>query len=308
MNVFSLERIRRGLKSPNLFFREANRLYHRRLYFRSYNTNGVDLFEEDWDNLLILDACRYDMFADQSTLSGTLESRQSRASSTREFLNANFTEKELHDTVYVTANPQFHRHQDRLGTSFHAVDQVWKTGGWNQEHRTVLPETTTEHALSALEKYPNKRILVHYIQPHYPFIVEKDQPFDDDQAFLKPNTPSSWAQLMTGELEASTDEIWSAYCDNLDRMFPSVQNFLDSTDGKTVITADHGNMVGERARPLPIREWGHPHGIYTDELVKVPWLIVEGKRRKITADKPVDTRESIADETVKERLADLGYT
>lgn len=307
MPVFSLSRLRRGLASPNLFFREVNRLYYRRFYTRPYNTHGVDLFGEDWDNLLILDACRFDMFADQSTLPGALESRQSRASSTWEFLKANFADKELHDTVYVTANPQFYRHDDWLETSFHAVDHVWKTDGWDDDHRTVLPRTTTEHAISAAEKYPDKRLLVHYIQPHYPFIVEGDQPFDDDQAFLKPDTPGSWAQLMTGELDASPDDIWPAYKQNLDRTLPHVQHFFDSVDGKSVVTADHGNMVGERAGPLPIREWGHPHGIYTDELVKVPWLVVDGQRRDITKEKPVDKTESVANETVEERLANLGY-
>ncbi|WP_324665338.1 alkaline phosphatase family protein [Haloarcula sediminis] len=307
MGILSPERIRRGLASPNLFLREANRLYHRRLYTRPYNTSGVDLFGEDWDNLLILDACRYDMFADQSTLPGRLESRQSRGSSTREFLRANFAGKELHDTVYVTANPQFYRHSDWLDASFHAVDHIWKTDGWDEDHRTVLPETTTEHALSAAERYPEKRLLVHYIQPHYPFIVEGDQPFDDDQAFLKPDVPGSWAQLMTGDLDAVPEEIWRVYRANLDRTLPHVDRLLDGIDGKSVVTADHGNMVGERAAPLPIREWGHPHGIYTDELVRVPWLVVDGDRRRIESAPPVETDTETADDVVAQRLEDLGY-
>lgn len=307
MGVFSPERIRRGLSSPNLFLREVNRLYYRRGYTRPYNTDGIDLFGEDWDNLLILDACRYDMFAEQSTLSGRLESRRSRGSSTREFLKANVAGKELHDTVYVTANPQFYRLRDWLDASFHAVDHVWKTDGWDEAHRTVLPETTTAHALSAAESYPNKRLLVHYIQPHYPFIVEGDQPFDDDQAFLKPGTAGSWAQLMTGDLDASADDIWPAYRANLDRTLPHVEQLLDGLDGKSVVTADHGNMVGERASPLPICEWGHPHGIYTDELVNVPWHVVDGERRTIETESPVEHRNDTADDVVAERLADLGY-
>jgi hypothetical protein len=307
MTVFSLDRIQRGLASPNLFLREANRIYYRRLYSQPYNTSGIDLFNSDWDNLLILDAGRYDMFAEQSSLPGRLESRQSRGSSTWEFLKANFAEKELHDTVYVTANPQFYRHKDWLETSFHAVDHVWKTDGWDEDHRTVLPETTTKHARSAAEQYPNKRLLVHYIQPHYPFITEDNQPFDDNQAFLKPDTPGSWAQLMTGDLDAAPDKIWRAYRANLDRTLPHVEQLLNEIDGKSVVTADHGNMIGERASPIPIREWGHPHGIYTNELVKVPWLVVDGERRHIDTAPPVKTDTEPSDDVVARRLEDLGY-
>jgi len=77
--------------------------------------------------------------------------------------------------------------------------------------------------------------------------------------------------------------------------------------GKTIVTADHGNMVGERAFPIPFREWGHPRGVYTPELVDVPWLVYE---RGPPDDQRGDSRRSrrIADDdVVVERLRDLGY-
>lgn len=306
--MFSRDRVARGLASPNLFLREANRLYHRRLNSRAFNTAGVDIFAEDWDNLLILDACRYDMFETQSDLPGRLESRISRGSSTQEFMRGNFLGRSLKDTVYVTANPQYYRHRDWLKTTFHAVEHIWKTEGWDETHRTVLPETTTKYAIEAAKRYPDKRLLVHYIQPHYPFIDDGDQPFDDSQAFLKPDEPGSWSQMMTGDLDASPESIWQAYRNNLDRTLPHVGEFNESVDGKSVVSADHGNMVGERARPFPIREWGHPRGIYTEELVRVPWLVVDGPRREITSDEPVETPDDdIVDKVVSERLEQLGY-
>ncbi|WP_436911251.1 hypothetical protein [Halosimplex marinum] len=307
--MYSLSQLKRGLSTPALFLREANRLYHRRLNQRDYNTDGVDIFAEDWDNLLILDACRYDMFAEQADLGGRLERRVSRGSSTREFLKGNFQGRELHDTVYVTANPQLYRHQDWLDTSFHAVDHVWMKEGWDDEHMTVLPETTTTAALRAAEEYPDKRLLVHYIQPHYPFIVDSDepQPFDPDQAFLKPDEPGSWNQLLTGDLQTPDESVWRAYRNNLDRALPHVADLLTGLDGRSVVSSDHGNMVGERARPFPIREWGHPRGIYTDQLVTVPWLIVEGERRNIVAETPTGEREETADDVVADRLEQLGY-
>jgi len=138
--MYTLDQIRRGLSHPNYIGRELNRLYFTRLYSRPYNIDGVDIFGSDWDNLIILDACRYDMFHDQSELPGQLETRDSRGSTTTEFLSANFTDRDLTNTVYVTANPQLYRHASEIDPNLHNVIHVWSKSGWDEEHSTVLPE------------------------------------------------------------------------------------------------------------------------------------------------------------------------
>jgi len=75
---------------------------------------------EDWDNLFILDACRYDMFADRIDLAGSLESRISLGSSSEEFMERNFVGEQFHDTVYINANPFIPRLNLDEDT-FHAV-------------------------------------------------------------------------------------------------------------------------------------------------------------------------------------------
>ncbi|XGI82733.1 hypothetical protein ACEU6E_05455 [Halorutilales archaeon Cl-col2-1] len=308
MSVISLSRIGRGLESPNLFLRELNRFYYKQLYTQSYNTGGIDIFEQDWDNLIVLDACRYDLFENTADLEGQLESRISRASSTPEWLRANFKGRKLHDTVYITANPQLFRHREEIDVEFHDVINIWQEDGWDEEHQTVLPETVTKRSIEAADKYPNKRLLIHYIQPHYPFLTSIDQPFEDSQAFLKPDEAGSWHQAVIGKIDPDPEIVWQAYRDTLERALPHVEELVQGITGKSVVTADHGNMVGERATPFPIREWGHPRGIYTDELVKVPWLVIEGESRKITARKPVESTNSVTDKVVQDRLEKLGYT
>jgi hypothetical protein len=248
------------------------------------------------------------MFADQSNLPGRLESRLSRGSSTREFLGANVQGRTLTDTVYVTANPQLYRHRDWLDVEFHAVHDVWMDD-WDDDLETVRPETLTERAITYADAYPDKRLIVHYIQPHYPFIASDVQPFDHEQAFQRPDEAGSWHQVMTGDLDVSVEDVWAAYRANLDRALDSVSDLATDLRGKTVISADHGNMVGERARPFPIREWGHPRGIYTEELVKVPWLVIEGDRRKTIQDQPGGQGDrDIEEDVVADRLEQLGYT
>jgi hypothetical protein len=303
-----LRRLHRAVDSPNLFIRHLNRLYHRRLNLRPHNTQGTPILDEDWDNLLILDACRYDMFKKQHNLPGNLEYRNSRESATTDFLLANFSNKELHDTVYVTANPQLYRNQKQIQADFHAVIDVWMEDGWDEAEQTVLPETVSEYAIEAAQKYPNKRLLIHYIQPHYPFIGAETT-FDKGHIDEKDETAENvWGQLMTGELDVDPEKIWELYTDNLDRALPHVEELMETIDGKTVVTADHGNMIGERSFPLPVTEWGHPRGIYTEALVKVPWLIHEnGPRRKIIAETPEQASTDIDNDVVADRLKNLGY-
>lgn len=281
-------------------------MYHRRLNRRRFNTSGVDVFAEDWDNLLILDACRYDLL-EGVDLPGRLESRRSRGSNTVEFLLGNVDGRDLLDTVYVTANPQLHRNRDRIHARFYDVIDVWLEDGWDDRNHTVLPETTTEYAKRAAATYQDKRLVVHYIQPHYPFLGSDDGIVDRHLFGDGEDAVNVWEQLMTGRSTIEAAEVKRLYTDNLDRTLPHVVELLDTLKGRTIVTADHGNMLGERARPIPIIEWGHPRGIYTDELVEVPWLVIDGARRKITEGSPIATREREFDDVVKRRLQDLGY-
>ena len=79
-------------------------------------------------------------------------------------------------------------------------------------------------------------------------------------------------------------------------------------NGRTVVTADHSNMIGKRSLPIPIRDWSHPRGIYTKELVTVPWLVFEnGPRWEIRAEEPTIQSDAVDDDAVADQLRHLGY-
>lgn len=308
----TINRLVRAVANPRLFVRGINRLFHRHGGLRSENTAGIDIFGEDWDNLVILDACRYDMFESTSQLEGTLSHRISKGSSTVEWLKANFDGRNLRDTVYVTSNPQLEENRDRWDIQLHETINVWLNQGWDSKTGTVLADTMTEAVIDAHEQFPHKRIVAHYMQPHYPF-VPAETDFDKDHLHLMDgeggvsSDENVWNQKFKGELDTSREELWSIYMENLEYVLEHIEKLLDEVSGKTVITADHGNYVGERASPIPIREWGHPRGLYDEPLVRVPWLEYErGKRRKIRADES-KSRDDIESETVSDRLQALGY-
>jgi bisphosphoglycerate-independent phosphoglycerate mutase (AlkP superfamily) len=120
--------------------------------------------------------------------------------------------------------------------------------------------------------------------------------------------PGIWNQRRDGSVDVPLDAVWEAYVENLEVVLEEVDKLLDDLGGKTVVTADHGNLVGERLSPIPTRrKYGHPYGVHTEELLKVPWFVVDSDdRRNVSSDPPVDL-ESISDETVDERLDALGY-
>lgn len=303
--MYTIEQVikgmRRGLENPAYFGRELNRLYFRHCSPEAYNSDGVAVVDEAWDNLVILDACRYDDFAELHDLHGELQSRESRGSHTVEFLEANFAGRELRDTVYVTASPQYQF--KAIDAEFHAVENVWDGAGWDEDAGTVRPETMAERAISVADRYPNKRLIVHLIQPHYPFLGENTAlggPLKESDAV------DIWGKLMKGAMDASPGRIRAAYRRNLEIALPAVRTLLDTLAGRTVVTADHGNMFGERAFPVPVREWGHPPGLYTDQLVRVPWLVHRNGQKEATTTAPV-AAETDTENDPQERLQQLGY-
>ncbi len=287
---------------PVRFLRDVNRAYHLVRNRTAFNDAGMDVAGADWDHLLVLDACRFDMFRECSELEGDLQARQSRASMTEEWLEANFDGRDLTDTVYVTANPMYTRTRDEVRFEFHDIVDVW-SDSWD-EVGTVRPERVRDAAIDAAEQYPDKRLLVHFLQPHYPFLTT-DTTFDKNRFDDSGSDP--WTDVLLGTVDVSQEELWNGYRENLEVVLPEVEVLCEKLDGRKVVTADHGNMVGERSRPIPHIEYGHPRGLYTSQLVTVPWLVVDGEARKQVrkSGNPVDTTAN--SEETEARLRDLGY-
>ncbi|MCO8244770.1 MULTISPECIES: hypothetical protein [unclassified Haladaptatus] len=256
--------------------------------------------DRDWDTLVLLDACRYDIFERSVPFDGSLSKVISRGSHTTEFLQENFGSRTFPDSVYVSATPQLRAND--LGNNFHAVRHVWEDG-WDDDLRTVPPETMVEATVEAHESYPNKRIISHFLQPHYPFIGDCGRKIDhgtitgggvltDERDFA-----SIWELLEAGDV--SREAVWNAYVENLELTIPHLERLREMIDGKIVMTSDHGNSLGRMG------VYGHPQGYYLSDLVEVPWLeLPYDRRREISADGTTDVTTS---ETVDDRLRDLGY-
>lgn len=271
--------------------------------------DGVDVMAEDWDNLLLLDGCRVDAYTEsEGRPDDPLETRFSRASTSQTFIERNFNGRELHDTVYVTANP-YVKDLD-LGV-FHTVVNVLDE--WDDDLQTVPPAAVTLAARAAHDRYPEKRLIVHFMQPHYPFIGPTGRELTHRGYHLEHDgelPPSVWRVLQygyEGYEDVTHDRVWNAYIENLEIVLEHVDELLDTLVGRTVISADHGNLLGERVWPIPARAYGHPKGLRAPELVEVPWHVIEDEERKfVVSEPPINAAERV-DGDVEAQLKALGY-
>jgi hypothetical protein len=304
--MYTPEQIIKGIRNPGMIETEAWIVYSR-LSRSVLGRNDPPLPELDWDNLLLLDACRYDLFAECSDLPGELDSRYSVASNTAEYVRKTFKGKQFPDIVCVTSTPKYYR--PNVEDSFHDIIHVWEDD-WDEEYQTVLPGVMNERVREAVDRYPNKRILAHYIPPHYPFIGEKGREieamvqFSGDIRQVNMESTPLWEGVKTGEYDR--ERVWDAYRENLEVTLPAVEEMLTELPGKTAVTADHGNVFG---RFSELRVVGHPAEKHIKKLIEVPWHVSRNGERKEIVDGTAgdQTSEDVDSETVKDRLTDLGY-
>ena len=320
--MYSISEIKKGIRNPELARREIrSRLYpilhpvraskskwvdrvQRRTYARSgydYNPDGVDVFEEDWDNLILLDACRYDEFEDACTLPGELEHRVSRGSTSNEFVRGNFTGRTLNDVVYVSDNQWYAKLKDDIDAEIHDFVSAPVDG---DAHGGLVnhPSTVTEIARNTAEAYPDKRLIVHYLQPHSPYFSS-----DGEELFRVPSLSNLRDSQPPFARNRSRREVIEAYRSTLELVLHHAGELIGSLTGKTVISADHGEMLGERAPGIPFRIYDHPGAVYAEQLVKVPWFVHDFDERKEILAEESDNDVGVDDDAIESKLRALGY-
>lgn len=266
---------------------------------------GTPIYDEDWDVLVVLDGCRADQLdAVRSDYAFVTDSRPtySVASASEEWMAKNFTPEraaEMAETVYVTGNPfsrDFFTDDD-----FQVLDEVWRYA-WDDDQGTIHPEPLTERAIAHYRAHDPERMIVHYMQPHRPFVThpEIDSGLEFDFSERSGESTSVWDQLRRGEL--SREEVNEAFVDNLRYALDDVQRLLSNIDAETVVlTADHGNLLGEHGL------YDHPIGVPHPLLRKVPWCPTTARDTARDSPRSKEELTTESESAVTERLESLGY-
>jgi len=265
-------------------------LFHKELTLK----NAVRVMEEDWDYLIVLDDCRHDTF--REVVDGGANYAISGGTNTTKWLEWNFREKHK-DVIYIAGSPYLASGNliKRLGFNpFYMVKEVWDYG-WDISLKTVPPEQVTNAALETLKSFPEKRMIIHYMQPHRPYIGDKELLEMDEGTWhtlegglwgvRKKRTPSTL--LRQGEL--SVERVKEAYEENLRIVMKEVRRLEKELPGRVILTADHGEAFGEHG----IYEHGGPLRI--EALVKVPWVVLKDEKKQAFHPEPGVERRKLQD-------------
>jgi len=283
---------------------------------------GQNIYDSEWDALIILDACRVDAlravapeysFFDQSDIAAV----RSVGCTSTEWIANTFTNgyrDQIENTAYVSSNAWTERvldygtyprrnHQSPFASwdtvtldTFSRVD----VGMWEDQdgdpYGASHPEETTDRAITVSREIDPERLIVHYIPPHAPFEIN---------AIRENRERYDWEKYPYDALKNghSRKEIWGAYIDNLRWSLDAIERLLSNLDAETVvITADHGEGFGE---------WGmyeHDVGLLSPQIRFVPWV-------ETTAEDTETSRPNLTlprngarlGNAAKEKLKNLGY-
>lgn len=290
-----------------------------------------NILEESWDILIILDACRFDIFNEvyRNHFSGDVKKAISPATFTTEWLSKTFIDF-YDDIIYISTNPYisskpeyFDENMFIANKHFFKVIDVWDFG-WNKQIGSVHPKDVNKAILKTKSKFINKRFIIHYVQPHGPYIgnnyihyipINNPTTTTAEYRWLVSDTDLIRIFKKIFEKILGKDIIWKigeflgysfksqidsigckegkegirkAYKENLELVLKYVAELLENVSGKILITSDHGEYLGENGI------YGHGFKPRKSPIIEVPWLVMEKSNLE---------RKSISEkEKIKEKI------
>lgn len=282
---------------------------------------GTNIYERDWDLLIVLDACRADALrtvAPEYDFIEAVDSIWSVGSSSHEWISKTFTNEyrsEIEKTVLVTTNPFVPQVFDQrlFPPKTYSIPLMW--ANWDVVEKSAFdrivhvhhhdleeyfshapPQVVTDNAVKAHREVDPDRMVVHYLQPHTPYIANSYR----ERRPLTEVEENPWKAMNEGI--ATREEVRKLYLNDLRFVLDDIEErLLRNIDApNVVITADHGDLFGKFM-------YGHPEGFVHPNLKRVPWATATGTdHHECTPD--VDLHRPAIDEgEAEEQLEQLGY-
>jgi hypothetical protein len=330
----NLENVKKGICNPDRVFDEVILEYSYRTISSIINSNktiGTNIYNRDWDVLIVLDTCRVDalrLVASDYDFIEQVDSIQSVGGASGEWVARTFDKSHLNEiqkTAYLTANAHVQQILDdrtqetdrnkhlnyKTLRLFPTVDisdlsyyeYLFQYERWGEKgplgHTDGMtpPRYVTERAIDIGRKKNYDRMVIHYFQPHSPWVASAL----NEGRELEQYEEDWWNYLTeTGDV----DSVWNAYIKDLRYVLNDIALLLNNLDEKRVIlTADHGEAFGE------YNILGHKIGSLHPKVRNVPWVEATGKDKKtyLPTIEPPKESNTMSTDTIEEQLSALGY-
>jgi hypothetical protein len=259
----------------------------------------MNILDHEWDFLVVLDACRYDSFEEVYTEffdnTAKLSKKISNATDTTHWAKNTFNNHYFEDIIYISGNPTVNSKSPVQGfvggDHFYKVIDVWD-GGWDYKVGTIHPKEMNKAFHKNYMKHPKKKFILHYIQPHLPYMTIGGRPGDKPSGqgctkFARKTTLNKFTtelmrmyakKILKLPPNANDEIFWRAggkylmaqiYKDEIRLALEHVKILTDHIKGKWIITSDHGERIYEF--------WRSTHGGKRDKSVcEIPFLEIPG--------------------------------
>jgi len=316
----TVDNIKKGLKNPTRIVDEIILDYAYRtpaIGVNGVRTIGTNVFDRDWDALIVLDTARVDALrtvADEYDFIGEVDSIRSVGGASAEWLARTFDEQHLEEirkTAFLSAQSHI---QEILDTKVHETDTdrplpfkalrvipsvdiddlgkaeylfnfetIGEAGPFGHTEGNTPPRYVTDRGIAVGREHDFDRLIVQYHQPHTPWF---SQALEEGRE-LEYHEYDWWNYYYeTGDMES----IWEAYMSDLRYVLDEIELLLDNLDAdRVVITSDHGEAFGEYG------VLGHKLGSLHPQIRKVPWVVTSAEDKR--------THEPIVEEPDNERMS-----
>jgi hypothetical protein len=317
-NRYNIENLKRAINDPSLI---ADELFRPVQPFKRFGVYGLPLmasetvhrhfvsgkeptsiWNREWDLLVVLDACRAGWLSAVSAeyqILSEVGSIYSVGSHSAEWINNTFSERyeeQIQNCTYVTAN---HHSKWMNPDRFARFEDVTNYEADGKPLPAPPAHVVSDQAIRVGRNTNWNKMIVHYMQPHKPFLTRGGERRDVSIAAEWSTGYKMYRKVINGDL--TRNELERAFINNLRYVLYEVELLMENINAPTVaITSDHGNALGERFL------WDHSRGINHPSVRRVPWAECSAEDRESIEPAQYHTIDK-NNKQVEERLRQLGY-
>jgi len=245
----------------------------------------------DWKYLIVLDACRYDVFADICRERGWHAPLKvdTRCHCTAWWYRKYWSRQDT-DVHLISANPvPFHKDMGwdawRKFKSAIWADPAGRKGAWanvtwDNNGKGNIFDPRLALRIFEITKQPGERYLIHLMPPHLPWLGKRGRALMERLDLRVDSSRDIYAGIQKHGRAGNWDEVRACYKENVEYALDALtRQWHLFIDGKTVITSDHGELTGDISPKDGQGVYHHSHNINLHDLWMiqrtVPWFEIE---------------------------------